>query len=115
MGATEQSEIDAAILQAQSEQKLLIVRFTAPWCRLCEGAAKEVEVCQRDFAALVVVVDLAEAGELGAENGVRKLPRVFVYSGGSRVADVEGAREGAVRDACKEHAFVGGVAGDVDF
>ena len=109
---TEQEELDAAVAAASRAKALLLVRWTAPWCPLCADTKLEVEDCVRAFGASACSVDLADAGELALAHGVKRLPRVFVYSEGKCVADVVGRKEGAVRDACREHAFATGVAND---
>ena len=105
-------QLKAAVDAAVAEKKLLLVRFTAEWCPLCVHAKTEVEACQRSFGVSAVTVDVGEAADLAEELEVSKLPRVMLYSRGTRVADVVGRSEGSVTEACRAFVFAEGVSQD---
>lgn len=82
---------------------------------MCVRAKEEVEACARAYGVTAAVVDVGESADLAEHFEVTKLPRVLVYHGQERIADIVGRSEGELSKVCKEHVFLGGVASVEDF
>ena len=69
----------------------------------------------RTYGVTAAVVDVGDSTDLAEHFEVTKLPRVMVYHGQERVADIVGRCEGELGNVCKEYVFLGGVASVEDF
>ncbi|MCE8014085.1 thioredoxin [Billgrantia desiderata] len=77
----------------KAEQTVLL-KFWAPWCGPCKVMAPVIdEVAEERADSLKVVsINVDDAPEIAAEQGVRGVPTVMLFKSGSKVASLVGAQ-----------------------
>lgn len=88
------------VTNANFEQEVLksespvLLKFWAPWCGPCKVMAPVVdEVAEEQGGALKVVsINVDDAPEIAAEQGVRGVPTVMLFKSGAKVASLVGAQ-----------------------
>ncbi|KAG8595252.1 hypothetical protein GDO81_001467 [Engystomops pustulosus] len=80
-----------AIIQ-NTENKLIIVDFTATWCGPCRQIAPVFESLASKYPGVVLYkVDVDEASDIAAEYGIRAMPTFHFYKDGNKVDELCGA------------------------
>tara|TARA_B110001452_G_scaffold266495_2_gene273493 strand:+ start:1657 stop:2034 length:378 start_codon:yes stop_codon:yes gene_type:complete len=86
-------------LVTDEENPLVVVQFSAPWCKMCAPMADLVSAAAKHARASVAKVSTPDAEDLVESYGVTKLPMVLVWRNGTIHARVEGFDQEAVRRA----------------
>jgi thioredoxin 1 len=76
---------DDEVLSAKTP---VLVDFTATWCGPCKALARVVDqfANEQQGRVKVVTVDIDDAPDIAARYGVRAVPTVIAFSGGTKIA-----------------------------
>lgn len=88
------------VTNANFEQEVLksdtpvLLKFWAPWCGPCKVMAPVVDevASERDSSLKLVSVNVDDAPEIAAEQGVRGMPTVMLFKSGTKVGALVGAQ-----------------------
>jgi thioredoxin 1 len=82
-------DFDKEVLQSSIP---VLVDFWAPWCGPCRRIADEVDAVASELQgkAKVVKVNVDENGALAEKYGVRGIPNLVIFKGGSVVDQIVG-------------------------
>ena len=84
--------------RASSEQKVVLVDYTASWCPPCKMMERETwpdkdVVAWIDEHAIAIQVDFDQTKRLAGEQQVGALPTIILYRDGKELARIEGGRD----------------------
>ncbi|MCM2131989.1 thioredoxin [Larsenimonas rhizosphaerae] len=88
------------VTSANFEQEVLksdkpvMLKFWAPWCGPCKMMAPVVEEVaeEKSDSVKVVSINVDDAPDIAAEQGVRGVPTVVMFKEGNKVASLVGAQ-----------------------
>ncbi|WP_438766737.1 thioredoxin [Kushneria sp. TE3] len=85
------ANFDQEVMQSD---KPVLLKFWAPWCGPCKMMAPVVdEVAEEKSGELKVVsINVDDAQDIAAEQGVRGVPTVMMFKDGTKVASLVGAQ-----------------------
>ncbi|MGY4878327.1 thioredoxin [Vreelandella aquamarina] len=92
------SQVD--VTNANFEQEVInadqpvLLKFWAPWCGPCKVMAPVVDEVASEHGdnLKVVSINVDDAPEIAAEQGVRGVPTVMLFKSGTKVASLVGAQ-----------------------
>ena len=92
------SQVD--VTNANFEQEVInadqpvLLKFWAPWCGPCQVMAPVVDEVASEHGdnLKVVSINVDDAPEIAAEQGVRGVPTVMLFKSGTKVASLVGAQ-----------------------
>mmetsp|Transcript_25931 Transcript_25931/g.40263 ORF Transcript_25931/g.40263 Transcript_25931/m.40263 type:complete len:106 (+) Transcript_25931:240-557(+) len=85
-------------LVAASNEKLLVVDFTASWCPPCRMIAPIFEQMAKENPDVTFIkVDVDEGQDVAAQAGVTCMPTFMFYKDGKKVEQLEGADEATLK------------------
>ena len=91
----------AQFAQLLSQNKKLVVKFSAKWCQPCKAYAPTVQaVAEQNPTIAFVEVDLDASPELAAQWRVRSIPATIGFKDGSLAFQASGA---LTRGALEQH------------
>ncbi|CAN5358099.1 thioredoxin [soil metagenome] len=84
------SQFESVVLQSKTP---VFVDFWATWCPPCKRIGPFVEELANDYAgrAVVVKIDVDEAGDVASRYGITSVPTLMVFKNGEPVEAVSGA------------------------
>jgi thioredoxin 1 len=86
------------------KHQVLVVKFTAGWCRPCKDIKPVYEQLSEKYEyAHFVEVDVDELDEVAAEHSVAVMPTFVVIEKGSPVSSLRGSNPHKLQDFCREH------------
>lgn len=72
---------------------LTVIRFTAPWCKPCEGYGPVLEQALEDFPEVeLVVIDIYEDPDAIVEYGIQTVPTTVITQDGEEISRFTGVR-----------------------
>ena len=93
---------DAAI--KKSKQQLTVIDFTATWCGPCQQIAPVYERMAKEMPTVSFFkCDVDENEEAAEECEITAMPTFQLYRRGSKLGEVSGANEAALRAAIAQH------------
>jgi len=88
------------------EENLVIVKFTAEWCKPCKAISPVYHKLATNFNATFVEVDVDEMDEIAASMNVAMMPTFLILKGTKKqdlVATVRGANEQNLTSVIEQH------------
>lgn len=113
---TEKNELEDVIAQCDSEGRVLILQFSAPWCKLCQPMHEFLIGISEQVKGRLRKVNTPDAEELVSEYEITKLPVVIVFANGKIARRVDGYKLEEVEKGITTADWeVKGVQGTEDF
>lgn len=98
-------DVKALIVKAGSEQKLVVIDFTATWCGPCKMMAPVFQELSETYGDNVVFlkVDVDENPETAAQYNVSAMPTFVFIKGGQVVERLMGANPSRLQELLQEY------------
>ena len=104
-GVTELATVEQWETIRDSEERLVVLDFTATWCGPCQRIAPAFAALAEEYecTALFVKCDVDDLGELAAELGVASMPTFLFFKSAECVEALHGADEARLRELVEKH------------
>ena len=88
-----------------SNNKLVVVDFTASWCGPCQYIGPIFEQLSKEYVGVVefVKVDVDDADDIAALCSIQAMPTFHFYKNGSKVAELQGANVEQLKTLITKH------------
>uniref|UniRef100_A0A7S3PC09 Thioredoxin domain-containing protein n=1 Tax=Amphora coffeiformis TaxID=265554 RepID=A0A7S3PC09_9STRA len=97
-------DVEAAVLKASSEQKLVVIDFSATWCGPCKMIAPLFAELSENMPDVVFLkVDVDENPDTAAKYNVSAMPTFIFIKGGEVIDRLMGANPARLQELIEEH------------
>jgi len=98
------ADMDALVIQAGSQDKLIVIDFHATWCGPCKMIAPVFKELSESIADVMFVkVDVDENPDTAAKYSVSAMPTFIFIKGGEVVERLMGANPARLQELINEH------------
>jgi thioredoxin 1 len=86
-------ELDIIIENSKIENKIIILKFEAPWCKPCQILNLVIEkISNENNNISVIKINIDDNAEITTLYKIRSIPSVYIYKGGIEVNKFNGTK-----------------------